>query len=138
VSTVGLISFLIAISLSMMLIPLLVRVAPSLGLEDAPGPRKVHTDIIPRVGGIAIFFGCMVPLLIWMPGSELSYSLLLALIILFVFGVWDDISDISFRIKFFGQIAAAAVVVYWGDSGIHNFPFVDDYAIPEFPAKILQ
>ncbi len=135
-STVGLVSFLIAISLSMMLIPLLVRVGPSLGLVDEPGPRKIHSDVIPRVGGIAIFFGCLVPLLIWMPGSEQTYSLLLALVILFLFGVWDDISDINFRIKFVGQIVAASVVVYWGGGGIHNFPFVADNSLPPYLANI--
>jgi UDP-GlcNAc:undecaprenyl-phosphate GlcNAc-1-phosphate transferase len=71
-----------------------------------------------------------------MPGSDQTYALLLALVILFLFGVWDDISDINFRIKFIGQILAASVVVYWGDSGIHNFPFVADYSIDPFLAKL--
>ncbi len=89
-STVGLASFLIAISLSMMLIPLLVRVASSVGLEDAPGPRKVHNKIVPRVGGIAIFLGSVAPLLIWMPKTQFFFALLSALVVLFIFGVWDD------------------------------------------------
>ncbi len=135
-STIGLISFLIAISLSMMLIPLLVRVASTIGLVDEPGPRKVHKEVIPRVGGIAIFLGSIVPLLIWMPRTQLSYSLLTALTILFLFGVWDDIKDINFRYKFAGQIAAALVVVYWGGVEIHNFPFVEDYGIPSVLTRI--
>lgn len=135
-STVGLISFLIAISLSMLLIPLLVRVAPSLGLVDEPGPRKVHKSVIPRVGGIAIFLGSIVPLLIWMPKTQLFYALLAALSILFLFGVWDDIKDIDFRYKFIGQIAAALVVVHWGGVEIHHFPFVEDYGIPSVLTKI--
>ncbi len=135
-SVMGLISFLIAISLSMMLIPLLVRMAPSVGLEDEPGPRKVHTDVVPRVGGIAIFMGSIVPLLIWMPRTQLSFALLTALSILFLFGVWDDIRDINFRYKFVGQIAAALTVVYWGGVEIHNFPFVEDYGIPSSLTRI--
>ncbi len=136
-STVGLASFLIAISLSMMLIPLLVRVASSVGLEDAPGPRKVHNKIVPRVGGIAIFLGSVAPLLIWMPKTQFLFALLSALVVLFVFGVWDDKSDINFRYKFIGQMAAALIVVYWGDVVIHNFPLVDDYAIPSWVARIV-
>ncbi len=135
-ATIGLISFLIAISLSMLLIPLLVRVAPSLELVDEPGPRKVHKGVIPRVGGIAIFLGSIVPLLIWMPRTQLYYALLAALTILFLFGVWDDIKDINFRYKFIGQIAAALVVVYWGGVEIHHFPFIEDYGIPSVLTKI--
>jgi len=135
-STLGLISFLIAISLSMMLIPLLVRVASSVGLMDEPGPRKVHSDVIPRVGGIAIFLGSIVPMLIWMPKTQLSFALLAALTILFLFGVWDDVKDINFRYKFIGQIAAALVVVYWGGVEIHHFPFVEDNGIPSGLARI--
>ncbi len=130
-STTGLIAFLIAISLSMMLIPLLVRVATSVGLVDLPGPRKVHTNAVPRVGGIAIFLGSVVPLLIWMPKTQLFFALLAALTLLFLFGVWDDRSDINFRIKFLGQIAAASILVYWGDAGIHHFPFFEDREIPQ-------
>ena len=136
-STLGLISFLIAISLSMMLIPILVRVAPSLGLVDEPGPRKVHHDVIPRVGGVAIFFGTIVPLLIWMPKTQLLFALVAALTILFLFGLWDDKSDINFRYKFLGQIAAAIIIVYWGGVEIHHFPFVEDYGLPSTLTKIL-
>ncbi len=46
-------------------------------------------------------------------------------------------SDINFRYKFIGQMAAALIVVYWGDVVIHNFPLVDDYAIPSWVARIV-
>ncbi len=135
-STLGLISFLIAISLSMMLIPLLVRIAPAIGLVDLPGPRKIHTDVVPRVGGIAIFLGSMIPLLIWLPKTQLFYALLAALLVLFLFGVWDDKSDIDFRAKFLGQIAAATILVYGGDIYIHQFPFFEDNEIPQGLTRI--
>lgn len=135
-STVGLVSFLIAILLSMMLIPLLVRVAPSMGLVDEPGPRKIHADVVPRVGGIAIFFGSVIPLLIWMPKTQLLFSLLAALTILFLFGVWDDIKDINFRYKFVGQILASLILVYWGGAEIHHFPFIEDYGLPGWLTRI--
>jgi len=136
-STMGLISFLIAISLSMMLIPLLVRVAPSIGLVDLPGPRKIHASAVPRVGGIAIFLGSIVPLLIWMPKSQLFFALLTALLVLFLFGVWDDKSDIDFRFKFVGQITAASILVYWGDASIYHFPFFQDNEVPQGVTRII-
>jgi len=71
-----------------------------------------------------------------MPKTQLFFALLAALTVLFLFGVWDDKSDINFRIKFFGQIAAASILVYGGDAGIHHFPFYEDYAIPEGLTRI--
>lgn len=135
-STTGLISFLMAISLSMMLIPFLVRMAPSLDLVDPPGPRKIHKNIVPRVGGIAIYLGSLIPMLIWMPKDQLFFALIVALTLLFLFGVWDDRSDINFKLKFIGQIAAAAIVVYWGDASIHHFPFFADNEIPASLSRI--
>lgn len=135
-STTGLISFLMAISLSMMLIPFLVRVASSLDLVDPPGPRKIHKKVVLRVGGIAIYLGSLVPMLIWMPKNQLFFALIVALTLLFLFGVWDDRNDINFKLKFIGQIAAAAIVVYWGGASIHHFPFFADNEIPAGLSRI--
>jgi UDP-GlcNAc:undecaprenyl-phosphate GlcNAc-1-phosphate transferase len=120
----------------MMLIPLLVRVAPFFGIVDEPGPRKVHTESVPRIGGIAIYLGCIVPLFIFLPETRLFFAVLVSLTILFAFGLWDDKSDINFRYKFIGQIVSASIVVYWGGATIHNFPFINDYGVPEYIANI--
>ena len=40
--------------LTVALIPLLQPLALRLRLVDSPGARKIHTDPIPRVGGIAV------------------------------------------------------------------------------------
>jgi UDP-GlcNAc:undecaprenyl-phosphate/decaprenyl-phosphate GlcNAc-1-phosphate transferase len=42
-----------AVAISMALIPLMVKLAPRLGLIDRPNSRKVHVDPIPRVGVLA-------------------------------------------------------------------------------------
>ncbi len=56
-------AFVVALSITAALIPLLARVAPYIGLNDAPGPRKVHSAPVPRVGGIAMAVGILVPAL---------------------------------------------------------------------------
>ena len=57
----GLLALIVAISISMALIPLLIRFAPALGMMDKPDPRKVHAIPIPRVGGIGIVLGALLP-----------------------------------------------------------------------------
>jgi UDP-GlcNAc:undecaprenyl-phosphate GlcNAc-1-phosphate transferase len=42
-------------ALSAALVPLTIRAARAWGVLDPPGPRKVHTQPTPRLGGIAVF-----------------------------------------------------------------------------------
>ncbi len=113
----------LAAAVSMFLIPPLWRLAPRLGLVDVPDPRKVHTTPIPRIGGWGITLGMLVPLLFLLPSSPLTQSFVIGSLTLFGFGVWDDAREIGHWAKFLGQIAAAVVVVYYGDLYITSLPF---------------
>lgn len=122
---------LMAMAISMLLIPLLIRWAPKLGMLDAPDPRKVHKSPIPRVGGIGIVVGSIVPLLFWLHIDTLTGSFLIGALILLIFGTWDDVKELGHYAKFLGQIAAAAVVVYYGDLYVSHFPFMGLNLLPE-------
>lgn len=136
-TTIGLFVFLASVMLSMTLIPVLVRVAPASGLMDYPNARKVHEGGIPRVGGIAIFVSSLIPLLIWLPETDLAIPILIGLSTLFLFGVLDDRNDLNYKLKFIGQIIAASVVVYFGDVVIVRYPFIEGYEIPIGLAKVI-
>jgi UDP-GlcNAc:undecaprenyl-phosphate GlcNAc-1-phosphate transferase len=56
--------FVLAFVLSLIGTALARRYARRLGLMDAPGQRKVHTVATPRNGGIGIFWGFAIPLVI--------------------------------------------------------------------------
>ena len=56
-----------ALVLSMVVIPIMVRLALRLGMIDQPDPRKVHATPIPRVGGVGVFIGAMVPIVLLLP-----------------------------------------------------------------------
>lgn len=93
---------------------LLARLAPRLGIVDAPGGRKVHSGSTPLVGGIAIFAALLA--MSWVTGvvADVGY-LLFALSIIIAVGFWDDVRDISPHVKFAIQIAACAIMI-WGAS----------------------
>jgi UDP-GlcNAc:undecaprenyl-phosphate/decaprenyl-phosphate GlcNAc-1-phosphate transferase len=116
---------LLAVSVSMLVIPLARRLAPRLGLVDMPDPRKVHTVPIARVGGWGITLGMLVPLMPMLRLDAPGQSFLIGCAILFAFGVWDDARAISHWPKFVGQLAAAGFVVYYGDLWVSHVPFVD-------------
>ena len=117
----------LAATASMFLIPPLWRLAPRLGLVDMPDARKVHTDPIPRVGGWGITLGMLLPLLLWLHAEPLLQAFVLGTLILFAFGVWDDFKQIGHWPKFIGQIAAASIVVYYGDLYVTWLPFLDSH-----------
>lgn len=122
---------MLAMAISMAIIPLMMRLAPVLGMIDKPDPRKVHSTPIPRVGGLGIVLGALVPMLIWLPFTDLTISIFAGAAILLVFGTWDDIAELGHYVKFVGQIAAAGIVVYYGDLYVSHFPMYSYETLPE-------
>ena len=80
-----LLALVAAMAISMMLIPIMVRFAPRLGLMDRPNVRKVHADPIPRVGGIGIVVGALVVILFLLPLDRMTQAYVLGALVLFFF-----------------------------------------------------
>ncbi len=107
-------AFIVALSTTAALIPLLARWAPLLGLTDKPGPRKVHHAPVPRVGGLAMAAGMALPTLLTVPLIPAVRGILLGLAVLLIFGLWDDRVTLGYRTKFLGQALAAALCMAVG------------------------
>ncbi|HFD32672.1 MAG TPA: undecaprenyl/decaprenyl-phosphate alpha-N-acetylglucosaminyl 1-phosphate transferase [Gammaproteobacteria bacterium] len=123
---------IMSMAICMAIIPVMMRIAPYIGMIDSPDKRKVHTAAIPRSGGVGIVVGTLVPLIIWLDFSRFSTSLIIGCSILLVFGVWDDIRNIRPVLKFIGQIMAAIIVVYYGDIYVFHFPLLGLEELPEY------
>ena len=114
-------AFIVALSVTAALIPPLSRWAPSIGLTDAPGPRKVHSVPVPRVGGLAMAAGVAVATLLSVSLTPAIRGLLLGLAVLLFFGVWDDRVTLGYRTKFAGQVLAAGICMVVGGVNIGTF-----------------
>jgi UDP-GlcNAc:undecaprenyl-phosphate GlcNAc-1-phosphate transferase len=127
-----LLAFAVAMSITMALIPLLQRLAGRLQVLDLPNPRKVHSSPIPRVGGIAMAAGALLPLVIWLGHDPLLTSYLAAAGLLVAVGVWDDRRELGYRPKLAAQIVAALIVVHCGGVIIHSVTMTDriELAVP--------
>ena len=122
--------FIVAMFITMALIPPLMKTATRLSIIDMPDARKVHTTPMPRVGGIAMVAGAVTPLLIWGDKPESVLAFLLGVGVILVFGVWDDRRPLTHRIKFIGQAIAVAIVVFYGHVYIRYVPFYNSEPIP--------
>ena len=132
-----LLTFLTAMALSMAIIPVMMRLAPRLGMVDEPDPRKVHAVPIPRVGGVGIVLGALVAVVLWVPLDQHLRAWLFGSLVLLGFGVWDDAAELGHYVKFIGQFIAAIAVVYWGDVVVWLWPFTDMEPLPAAVAKPL-
>src|SRR3972149_10680504 len=73
--------------------PLLIRLAPRLGLIDLPGsqPHKWHVSATPMAGGMAVALALLVSYLTTVPGpSRQVWAILAAGGVVFIWGLWDD------------------------------------------------
>jgi UDP-GlcNAc:undecaprenyl-phosphate GlcNAc-1-phosphate transferase len=85
---------LLTLSVTVILVEVARRLAPSVGLIDSPNERKVHEGDIPLVGGIAIFAGIV--LVLAFKGSLADHwAFFLAAGLLVATGMWDDRFGVS-------------------------------------------
>ena len=94
-----------------------VPLCKPLGLIDEPGaaPHKLHSRPTPLAGGLVIGMSVLILSLVYpgLIGGKMLGAVISAAIIL-VFGLWDDHSGLSAKVKFFGQFLAAGVAIYSG------------------------
>lgn len=106
-------AFSIALILTLALVPLVRRKAVEAGYYDAPGERKIHKIPIPRLGGVGIWLGFMLTLVIisllrWHPSlADALPGVLVGGSIIFVLGLLDDLFNLSPYLKLVIQFVAA-------------------------------
>lgn len=105
---------------TLLLVQMLRKAAPQIGLVDKPGGRKHHKQAIPVVGGLAMFIGFT--LAIWALGQPLQdhYGLLAGMALLVVVGMLDDRYDVSARSRLLVQIAAVVLMISHGDVALYQ------------------
>jgi UDP-GlcNAc:undecaprenyl-phosphate/decaprenyl-phosphate GlcNAc-1-phosphate transferase len=121
--TAGLLAFLIALSASLVLTVPVRALAIRVGMVDLPGPRKVHLKPIPMLGGLAMYAGVMLAILVVFDGAARAQILgiVSGATLVAVVGFLDDRGWLHHQIKLFvGMPLAAAILLA---SGIHTQVF---------------
>ena len=100
---------------SVILVPVIKKLAMHVGAMDSPNKRKVHKKAMPRMGGLAIFFSFLIGYMLYGPSTTQMLSVIIGGFMIVVMGMVDDIKPIQARYKLMVQIIAAAVVVFYGE-----------------------
>jgi len=143
--------------------PMSMVLARRFGALDLLDPRKVHTKIKPRWGGIGIIAGFFVAIfVVWVffpsfhkllqfkrpiyQGNDVSFTLrlieqfsgiLFGVLLLFVTGLMDDLKPMKPAMKFLIQILAAYVAMIYGVR-IYGLSIPGFEAYQHFPLWVMQ
>jgi UDP-GlcNAc:undecaprenyl-phosphate GlcNAc-1-phosphate transferase len=129
------VAFTAAMLLCMSAIPRIIYISKKKKIFDQPdSDRKVHKEVIPNLGGIAIFLGFSVVASLLVNPAEFDQwgFIIAASLILFITGIKDDLINVNPSKKFIAQIAASTIVACLADLrldnlhgflGIHEMPY---------------
>jgi UDP-GlcNAc:undecaprenyl-phosphate/decaprenyl-phosphate GlcNAc-1-phosphate transferase len=127
-------------TIGLLLFPLVISWLHKLELTDKPDIRKIHKGEKPSFGGAPVFISFLFSAIVWVNLTEWKYIkyLLLAQVVIILFGLRDDLKPLRPIYKLIGQIMAAAVVIFffdirikclYGFMGIDEIPAIFSYAI---------
>lgn len=115
--------------LSIVSMPLIIKLCKKFSLYDYQNARKIHSGNIPRLGGVGIFFSFIISSVIYIIKSNPAnlnkiLPILIAASIVFTFALLDDILTLPALAKLIVQLIAVSVVVFNGFSFKQIFSWV--------------
>lgn len=110
---------ILSIAISLLAMPLIILFCKKLNLYDYQSARKIHSGNIPRLGGVGIFLGFIISVVLYLIYSkQLSVTenlpVLIAGVIIFAFAIVDDILNLPAIVKLIVQLVAVSIVTFNG------------------------
>jgi UDP-GlcNAc:undecaprenyl-phosphate/decaprenyl-phosphate GlcNAc-1-phosphate transferase len=106
--------FLLSAAIVLVLTPLVARLAPRIGAVDDPAASdrpRVHRQAVPRIGGLAIVAGILVPSAVLIRPDDAYLGILVGTLLVALLGLADDVRGVRPRTKLLGVVAVAVVPV---------------------------
>lgn len=151
-------TFLVSFFLTRLAMPWLLNLCRRRGLYDMPNERKVHSNKIPRLGGL-LFAPCMsigmivgyVVLSYFEKNSEVpvfrlsTVILMVGLFLIFLIGIFDDLFGLKASFKFLVQFTATVFMPlcglyinnFYGFCGIYEIPIWVSYPLTVFVCLLI-
>jgi len=124
------IPFGFALAASLALIPLARRLSFRLGMVARPRDDRWHKKPTATLGGIGIFLGVWLALLVTdLAGDDVRWELLAGSAVIFVLGFYDDLKRLSPQAKLVGQFLGATIIVYLG--------YTTAFFTPRLPVNVI-
>ncbi len=111
--------FILVVSfiLTFMATPMVKFLAERSGVVDVPKDnRRMHKKSMPLMGGLAMFYGFVVSIAVFVPVSRELIGLFIGATLIVIVGIIDDKKNLNPLLKLIFQIVAALIAVYFGHS----------------------
>jgi UDP-GlcNAc:undecaprenyl-phosphate GlcNAc-1-phosphate transferase len=112
---------IVAAVLALVLTPAVRALGRRWGLVDVPAGRKIHTESVPRIGGVGVTLAAMLALVLAAASGQVSGAdvrgwvpVLLGGVVVFGVGLRDDLKPVPPWVKLSFQVVAAGVAVALG------------------------
>ena len=125
---------------TLLIVPFIKKIAFHIDAVDIPNKRKVHTKPMPRLGGLAIYFGFLLGYMLFGKHSATMNSILIGSFIIVLTGVIDDIKPLKASHKFLGQLVATMIVVFYGNivlKDVSAFGLYINFELLAYPLTIM-
>lgn len=96
---------------ALLLTPFSRKLAMKFNFYDAPGDRKVHTRLVPYLGGLGMYLSFVFGLISILGFRHQLTSIVVAATFMVILGLVDDKSGMNPKVKLAGQILAALFVL---------------------------
>jgi UDP-GlcNAc:undecaprenyl-phosphate GlcNAc-1-phosphate transferase len=116
----------LAFAFSVALVPVVIALSNRWRLFDAPGPLKIHTQPISRLGGVAIALAiCAAVVLSGSQRAMRAWPFFAALVLVWAAGLADDLHGVSPWVRLAAQFSAGALLWNYG----WRFPILGSGAV---------
>ncbi|MBN1650636.1 MAG: undecaprenyl/decaprenyl-phosphate alpha-N-acetylglucosaminyl 1-phosphate transferase [Bacteroidales bacterium] len=135
-------------AISFFSIPMILNFTRSKNIFDKPNGRTSHYENTPTLGGVAIFAGITISLLLFCNATSFNglQYIVASLMLVFFIGLKDDIYTISLTKKLGGQLLVIFILIFLGDFrftnlggflGIYEISYITSVAISAFVFIVL-
>jgi UDP-N-acetylmuramyl pentapeptide phosphotransferase/UDP-N-acetylglucosamine-1-phosphate transferase len=114
-------SFMVTMFISVLLIPIVIRYGTKLDIVAKKNHRTVHKKEIVRIGGYAIYISFLLGCVIFLKTDSQINAILLGGFLVFLVGLYDDVYDLSPKIKFLVEVVASLIVILYGNIYLRGF-----------------
>ena len=116
-------SLVVTMILSAAMIPLIIKVGNQLGIVAHMNKRTVHKHEIARIGGYAIYISSLIGSMLFLKTDHQINAILISGFIIFMVGLYDDVHDLSPKVKLIFEMLAALIVIVYGQVYIKGFGY---------------
>ena len=109
-----LLSFIIALVISALLVPVVKKVGNQLNIIAVQNQRTIHKGRIVRIGGYAIYISFIICAFLFLKTDTQINAILLSSFLVFLVALYDDIHDLSPKKKLIGEFIAASIIIFYG------------------------